>query len=327
MHYSRRGAIQFLGTLGAAALVPLDALWARAAADGALTFLAVGDWGREGRNRQSEVAKQMGLTAERIGARFVISVGDNFYDSGVTGVDDPAWRKSFENIYTERSLQVPWRVILGNHDYQGNTQAQIDYSKKSDRWQLPARWYDFVEHAPDGSTVHFFALDTSPMIDEYFKSGGKVAIAGERDNVPLQLSWLDQALTRSTATWKILVGHHPIYTGKAKDLAVGSDLAEHRYGGTRELIELLDPIIQRHRVPLYLNGHDHDLQHVVHNKGHYVCTGAGSLTDDHCYLGESDFCSLNSGFVACLANRKQLRLVYRDFRGNELHVVDIARTA
>ena len=327
MHYSRRGAIQFLGGLGVAALAPLDALWARAARDGALTFVAVGDWGREGSKHQKDVATQMGIAAERIGARFVISVGDNFYEAGVAGVNDPAWRSSFEDIYTASSLQVPWQVALGNHDYEGNTQAQIDYSSKSRRWRLPARWHDFVEQAPDGSRVHFFVVDTSPMIEHYYVDGAKkVKVAAQRRNVPIQLTWLDQALAHSNAEWKIVVGHHPIYTGKASvPSGDADDSLEHRQGGTAELITMLDPIIHRHRVPLYLNGHDHDLQHVVHNGAHDVCTGAGSLTDEQCYLGDSDFCSLRSGFVSCAVDRKQLRLVYRDYRGTELHVVDIVR--
>lgn len=328
MNYSRRGAIQFLGSLGIAALAPLDALWARAAHEGALTFLAVGDWGREGRNHQNEVAHQMGLAAEQIGARFVISVGDNFYETGVASVDDPAWRKSFEEVYTAPSLQIPWRVALGNHDYEGNSQAQIDYSDRGNRWRLPARWYDFVEQAPDGTEVHFFVVDTSPMIDNYYADGAqKVKVADQRKNVAVQLAWLDHALTTSRAPWKIVIGHHPIYTGKAEASGRSDDDVEHGYGGTAELVAMLDPILQRHRVALYLNGHDHDLQHVVHNGSHYVCTGAGSLTDEQCYFGGSDFCSLHSGFVGCAVNRRQLRLVYRDFRGAELHVVDLVRPA
>ncbi|MGN6374043.1 MAG: purple acid phosphatase family protein [Sphingomonas sp.] len=329
MHYSRRGAIQFLGGAGLAALAPLDALWARTADAGALTFVAVGDWGREGQHRQRDVATQMGLAAQRIGARFVISVGDNFYETGVASVDDPAWQQSFEQVYTAPSLQVPWQVALGNHDYQGNTQAQIDYSSRSHRWRMPGRWYDFAERAPDGTEVHFFVVDTSPMLEQYYDDGAKkVKVADQRQNVPVQLAWLDHALARSTAPWKVVIGHHPIYTGKAT-AATGEpdDAAEHRFGGTPELIVLLDPILQRHRVPLYLNGHDHDLQHVVHDGTHYICTGAGSLTDAVCYPGDSDFCSLQSGFIACAADRRQLRVVYRDYRGAELHVVDIAGRA
>jgi tartrate-resistant acid phosphatase type 5 len=323
-HVSRRGAIQFFGAAGIAALMPGQGLLARGATDGALTFLGVGDWGREGRNRQAEVAAQMGRTADRLAARFVISVGDNFYENGVTGIDDPAWQASYERVYAAPSLQVPWQVALGNHDYIGNVQAQIDYSARSARWRLPSRWYDFARTAPDGATAHFFVIDTSPMLDKYYEDGArKVKVADQRANVPAQVAWLDNALARSTADWKIVIGHHPVYTGKATEAQAAVANPEHLYGGNPELIAAIDPLLQRHGVALYLNGHDHDLQHVVHGDTHYVCTGAGSLTEDRCYAGEGDFCSLESGFVACRLDRAALRISYIDYRGRTLDVVAI----
>ena len=93
-----------VGGLAAAAL-PLRA-WANNRS--ALTFLAVGDWGRDGGFHQQDVADRMGETAAQIGASFVISVGDNFYEDGVKSVDDPIWKTSFEDVYRAPSLQAPW---------------------------------------------------------------------------------------------------------------------------------------------------------------------------------------------------------------------------
>ena len=50
---------------------------------GGLNFLVFGDWGRNGETDQLEVAAQMAQAATDIGAQFVISVGDNFYENGV----------------------------------------------------------------------------------------------------------------------------------------------------------------------------------------------------------------------------------------------------
>ena len=83
----------------AAALTALPRAFG-AAPPGALDFLVVGDWGRDGTNHQREVAEQMGRTAESIGSRCVISVGDNFYEDGVQSISDPQWRSSFEEIYS-----------------------------------------------------------------------------------------------------------------------------------------------------------------------------------------------------------------------------------
>lgn len=50
----------------------------------------------------------MGIVGENLNIDFVISTGDNFYDDGLEGVDDPAFYDSFVNIYTAPSLQKIW---------------------------------------------------------------------------------------------------------------------------------------------------------------------------------------------------------------------------
>ena len=329
LRLTRRHALQGLGGLGLSAAVPLSRAWADAGG-ASLNFLAVGDWGREGNFRQRDVALRMGESAHELDVPFVISVGDNFYDDGVTSVDDPAWKSSFEAVYDAPSLQVPWYVALGNHDYHGNSQAQLDYSAKSSRWRLPARWYRFKKQAPDNARIEFFVTDTSPMMSEYYEDGAiKVKVGDQKKNVDVQLRWLDAALAASRADWKIVIGHHPIYSGRLpKGVTDNSDdKVERMTGGSPDLIAHLDPILHRNRVSLYLNGHDHDLRHVLHGATHYVCTGAGSKMADHCDIEGSNFCSLQSGFVACAANRDRLRVAYRDYTGAELHVIDIPRTA
>lgn len=327
---TRRDALQGLGSLALATTFPVAR--AAAAVGTSLNFLAVGDWGRHGADHQSAVAAQMGDSAERLRARFVLSVGDNFYEDGVTSVSDPAWRTSFEDIYVAPSLQVPWHVALGNHDYRGNVDAQLDYTDRDHRWRLPSRWYAFEERAPDGTLVELFVTDTTPMIDYYYHSPlTKRQVDSQRHLVATQLAWLDDALGRSRAHWKIVIGHHPIYSGwiqPGQPLSPTSPLFLQRsLGGTPELIARLDPILRRHEVALYLNGHNHDLQHVQRGAAHFVCTGAGSKTAEFCDLGGSDFCALRAGFVACLANRERLTIVYRDRTGAELHVVDIPARA
>jgi tartrate-resistant acid phosphatase type 5 len=319
---TRRLALQGLGL---AVLAPLSRAWADSGG-ASLTFLALGDWGREGNFHQRDVAQAMADTAGKLGARFVISTGDNFYEHGVTGLDDPAWHRSFEKVYDAPALHIPWYVALGNHDYHGNAQAQLDYSAHSRRWRLPSRWHKFLQTAPDGARAEFFMIDSSPMLQQYYADGAvKVKVGDQKRHVGTQLAWLDAALAASRAEWKIVVGHHPVYSGGR---STRPDNFAQRNGnqpdGYPDMIAQIEPILQRHRVPLYLNGHDHDLQHVHHGATHYVCSGAGSMTNKSCDLTGSDFCSLESGFVACALNRSRLRVAYRDYKGVELHVVDIA---
>ena len=54
---------------------------------------------------------QMGMIGEKLDVDLIISTGDNFYDDGLTGVDDPAFQHwSFTNIYTAPSLQKQWYI-------------------------------------------------------------------------------------------------------------------------------------------------------------------------------------------------------------------------
>lgn len=50
----------------------------------------------------------MGVVGEKLDIDFVISTGDNFYDDGLTGVDDTAFFESFSEIYTAPSLRKLW---------------------------------------------------------------------------------------------------------------------------------------------------------------------------------------------------------------------------
>ena len=301
MSLSRRALLTRSATLTAGAALP--ALPAQAAAP-ALPFVLIGDWGRHGRDNQTNVAEQMGMTASHMNSRFVISLGDNFYENGVTGLDDPYWQTSFEDIYTAPSLQTPWKVILGNHDYRGNVQAQLDYSNQSKRWQLPARYYGVTETLPDGEKADFFYIDTSPFISYY--AGTKTDISGQDTNK--QMAWLNSALAGSTARWKIVIGHHPIYTALSGQDHDQPDMIAH-----------IDPILRAHNVPIYINGHDHTLQSTTVNGITYVTNGAGSATYQPPAAMRAGFVSAAHGFMTCRLSSEKLDFALVDMSGTTLY--------
>ena len=104
---------------------------------------------------------------------------------------------------------------------------------------MPADRYTFV-----AGPVQFFAIDTNLV-------------------TRAQLDWLDRELGRSTARWKIVYGHHPIYSYGA---------ARRR---RRACATTLLPVL-RGRANVYLCGHDHDLQHIAPEDGvHFVVAGGG----------------------------------------------------
>ena len=83
-------------------------LFAAESKAGALNYLLLGDWGRKGEPDQAAVAKQMGLCGAKMDAKFVIAVGDNFYEDGVASVTDRALaelvRKGLHRARARRAL-------------------------------------------------------------------------------------------------------------------------------------------------------------------------------------------------------------------------------
>ena len=307
MLLTRRNFIASTAVLGTAAATPA------AAESKTLNFVLIGDWGRNGHDEQRDVAVQMGKTAAAIGSQYTVSVGDNFYENGVTAVNDPQWQNSFEEIYTAPSLQSPWKIILGNHDYRGNVQAQIDYSKTSPRWRLPARYYTETVTLPDGATAAFYYLDTSPFIKKYI--GSKVNIAGQ--DTAAQLAWLDAQLTASKAQWNIVIGHHPVYT--AQDDGDGEDHDQP------DLIARLNPILQKHAVPIYICGHDHLLQSVQMDHTTYIVTGAGSQTYTPRPAIRGGFASGAHGFMTVKLSGTSFDYALVDMHGTALFSQTITR--
>jgi acid phosphatase len=317
MKQSRRNFLQWLASLfplftglfgqfKAAGAAPAKMPVVDEQSSSSLTFLIFGDWGRAGEFHQRDVANQMGLAAAKWRCRFIVSVGDNFYEKGVQSAADPQWKSSFEDVYTASSLAVPWYAILGNHDYKGPPQAQLDYAKTHPKWKMPARYFSAVEPISDIEKVEFFFIDTSPFVEEYRdKKDMRDEIISQ--DTSAQMRWLDQALSNSTAAWKIVIGHHPIFSG-------GSE-----HGDQPELIRAINPLLEKHRVPAYFNGHDHDLQHIVRGSVEYFNTGAGSKVREPGPTEGSRFYRGTPGFMAVTLTAKEMHVEVIDYTGAPLY--------
>jgi tartrate-resistant acid phosphatase type 5 len=280
---------------------------------GGLNFLVFGDWGRNGETDQMEVAAQMAKAAKDIGAKFIISVGDNFYENGVASVDDKQWQTSFEKVYSAPSLQIPWQAILGNHDYHGNCDAQIAYGKTSARWKMPARYYVQSQQIDSATTVDFFHLDTTPMLHSFRNDKNSVANAATQD-VPRQLAWFKASLASSTAQWKIVLGHHPIYSGGG-------------HGDTPELIKNILPLLHKYKVQAYFNGHDHDLQHLQAGAVNLFDSGAGSQHTLTFYTKRSKFAKSCSGFTTVSLQADKMVVQMIDSHGTPLYTTTVPRAS
>jgi len=237
-----------------------------------IRVLAFGDFGDGGKG-QREVASAMLQYHRQRPFDFAITLGDNFYNKGMRSVDDPRWRTWWDQLYDPLGIQ--FYATLGNHDYgfPQSPEAEILYSKKSPSWRMPATRYTYT-----AGSVQFFATDSQKM-------------------TPDQLEWLQKELVSSTARWKVVYGHHTIYS--------------HGYhGNTPELIRDLLPLI-KDRVDIYLSGHDHDMQHLrPEGNLHFFVSGSGGKLRRIRPGPRSLFAMSARGFAVLEANAESVKMTF-----------------
>ena len=235
-HVTRRGFLRGIGaaacTLAAARLGLAEAV---EAAPKPVRFAVLGDFG-DGGESQFSIGALMAREHERVPLDMVVSAGDNIYPNGSPEDFGAKFELPFEALIRRK---IPFYTCFGNHDVRRGADAQLRYPL----FNMKGRSY--YSTVAGGGTAEFFMLDSNDLDDR-------------------QLAWLDSALARSTAVWKVPVFHHPIYSsGK-------------RHGSSASRRRLLEPILVRHRVPVAFSGHDHIYQRVVPQGGvQYFVTGAG----------------------------------------------------
>jgi tartrate-resistant acid phosphatase type 5 len=284
--------------------------------DKALNFVVIGDWGRNGENFQKEVATAMGRAAHDLPAQFVITTGDNFYPYGVKSTADYHWVSSFESIYRAQSLHVKWFPVLGNHDYISNPDAEVDYSKISSRWEMPARYYSkkFFINGDTAQGVLIAFIDTDP-IEKKMQGIKNDSIKYTVNSVNDQQQWLEKTLSDKTVKWKIVVGHHTVYTG-------GWRLNSP---DTKKMRAFLEPIFKKYEVNLYICGHEHHLEYTKPEGGtHYIISGSGSEARPAVINPEGGkFTAAEQGFAALSIAGNQAMLQFINYKGKIIYTTVI----
>ena len=280
---------------------------------GDVNLFVANDLGRNGYYDQKPIAELMGEMADVIGPEAIIATGDVHHFDGVASVNDPLWMTNFELIYSHPELMISWLPVLGNHEYRGNTQAVLDYSKVSRRWQMEDRYYTKVFTDEDaGTTIRVVFIDTTPLIDSY-RIDNRYPDARKQD-IDAQLQWLDSTLKTAKEDWVIVVGHHPMYAETKKDIAEQKDIQ-------RRLL----PIFQKNgNVAMYVCGHIHNFQHIrkPSDNTDYIVNTAGSLSRKVKPTDGTVFCSPSTGFSVVSASKKKLSLFMVDNKGVVIHRVD-----
>ena len=281
----------------------------------ALSFIVMGDWGRNGENYQKEVAAGMGKAAHDLDADFVIATGDNFYPYGVQSTGDYHWISSFESIYTAQSLHVKWFPVLGNHDYASNPDAQVDYSRLSSRWSMPSRYYSRGFKVGMDSVLFAF-IDTDP-IEKELRGNPYDSVKYVKGYVATQIAWLENLLSSSKAKWKFVVGHHPVYTGGWRKNSTD----------TKKMHYLFEPLFNKFRVDVYIAGHEHHLEYIKPDgPTHYVISGAASESRKVAlYPGIGKFAAGVQGFATFSLTPDSLLIQFIDYKDRIINTSTIRK--
>ena len=288
---------------------------------GSFTFLVLSDWGRDGIHDtdnktpgQLKVARQLARTAQAVAPALLMTCGDNFHGKGVPSVDDPLWTENVEKVYADPALALPWYITLGNHDYEGNVEAELAYAKTHPRWIQPARYYAFTKSLEDGTEVLFVVLDSSPLVQPYVRDAqDRHHVKGQ--DAAAQTAWLKGVLAASRATWKLAFFHHPAYS------AAGT------HGSTEELQQAWVPLFEQYHVDACFSGHDHDLQHSHpdHATVEYFGVGGGSDTRPAGKAAFTRFSKASLGFGVASLTRQALRFTFVNDQGAPLYTCELKK--
>jgi 3',5'-cyclic AMP phosphodiesterase CpdA len=199
-------------------------------------FVAIADTGT-GTANQYAVAEAMTAYYRKNPFDFVLLAGDNIYPNGEIERVEAVFVKPYQTLLNQG---IKFYACLGNHDVRTlNGINQINYRA----FNMTGRYYNFTHQ-----NLEFFALDTN-------------------DPTPwaAQFRWLERQLKQSTATNKIVFGHHHLYSSGVR-------------GINRDLIQQLATILEKYNVPLYINGHEHHYERTQPIRGTtYLTCGATSM--------------------------------------------------
>ncbi|KAK9357737.1 Metallo-dependent phosphatase-like protein [Lipomyces starkeyi] len=265
---------------------------------------------------QTDTSAYVGQVCGMKNCSAFISVGDNFYDSGVDFTTGGILRfqAAWVDMYSQGVFDyAPWYQCLGNHDVVKG-QSGVDFETKvaplyDDRWYFGTKGLPYYSYDLKGKdwTATFVVVDSDCFLSKYQKNTSvyynEYTQKCHKQN-HLQVEFLKEEFEKSTADWKFLQLHHPYMSSSTN---------------TTDLLPLIE-IVEEHG-GIVLNGHDHCLAHYVYNNTNYVLSGAAGYPqagdcNNGVKLGPyAKFLAANaetaaSGFVTMDISKKSVNVEY-----------------
>ena len=156
---------------------------------------------------------------------------------------------------------------------------------------MPARYYSKTFEVNDNEKLLLIVMDTNPYIDSYHENPEKYTGIAAQDTAK-QTQWLTEQLKTDDlqVKWKLVVGHHPLYSGGKRKESEDTKLFEKKFA------DLFD----QHQVDAYICGHEHDLQ-IIKPQGRFTTqflSGAASEVRASGNREGTIFAAAEPGFMA-----------------------------
>lgn len=119
---------------------------------------------------QIQIAKSMATFATIYHPSFVVALGDNFYNNGVSSTSDILWSYLWKDVYLPYpDLNIPWYPVFGNHDYAGgmtSVRAEIQRTYEhldDDTWSFPSTNYTKIFYSGTEALLQIIFIDTTTL--------------------------------------------------------------------------------------------------------------------------------------------------------------------
>ncbi|WDE06767.1 metallophosphoesterase [Thalassomonas viridans] len=213
----------------------------------------------------------------------IIHTGDIFYPDGLGNADNDEAYNKFTAFYQGLS-PLPWYFVAGNHEHDGSISALFTFIDRDETLHLPALYYQKTLAKPDiGWQVNLLATDTTPFTFGLVQAG--------------QLAWLQNQLSARENQLNLVIGHHPIFSNGA-------------HGDTEELQGSFYQLLKQYRVPLYLAGHEHNLQLLPKKEDvNFIVSGGGGASLSEVSCGDSLYADKSHGGFALFITRENIYVI------------------
>ena len=252
----------------------------------------VGDTGT-GEARAVAVRDAIAQAVDSAGASHLFLLGDNVYDNGEARYIGPKFIDVYQPVM---GRGVTIHAALGNHDVskcKGTPQRPVPRDATA-YVNSPDCWVDAHLATPEFGYVNGHRYYTvgipsaaSPLVDVFVLDSNTLGkdqtkLKGDRIGTDeTQVEWLDEALAESSARWKVVAMHHPIYSPtRRKSYSFFFGLGR-RSADPRLRMELEDVLV-KHGVNIVFQGHQHLYARLRPQTGdiRYIVSGAGGQAPD-----------------------------------------------